>query len=158
EFVLLRSKPTPWSPADVLALVKLQSFTMAANWDVELARLKILLADGPEALAALDPRFPDWLPVSSPPGTAAGKVVDHLSECVTLCNQQLPIGRLAGGSNNWVLASRRTKTGRPLLANDPHLGASLPAYWYLAHLRTPHLSVAGATFVGMPAFPVGHND
>ncbi|HKA05998.1 MAG TPA: penicillin acylase family protein, partial [Gemmataceae bacterium] len=49
EFVAVRSTPTPWEPADVLAFNKLQSWFMASNWDVELARLRILLADGPEA-------------------------------------------------------------------------------------------------------------
>src|SRR5262249_2415244 len=63
--------------------------------------------------------------------------------------------RPGGGSNGWALAGSRTASGRPLLANDPHLDASLPAHWYLARLRTPAGCVAGASFVGGPGFPGG---
>jgi penicillin G amidase len=63
----------------------------------------------------------------------------------------------ASGSNSWALAATRTATGRPLLANDTHLPTVLPQYWYLAHLRTPEWEVAGASFVGGPAFGAGHN-
>ncbi len=154
EFVLLRSRPTPWTAADVLGFAKLQSFVAPTNWDVELARLKILLEDGPEAVAALDPAYPEWHPVTSPPGDIAGKAVDRLAEDVAKLSAVAGSG---GGSNNWALAADRTATGRPLLANNPHLRPSLPSHWYLAHLRTPEWSVAGAFFAGSPVAPAGHN-
>ena len=155
EFTLLRARPTPYTAADVVAISKLQSFAIPTNWDIELARLQILKVDGPEALAALDPAYPEWLPVSLPPGAPSGPVMDRLA--MDLKELSAVVG-LAGGSNNWVLDSSRTSTGRPILANDPHLQPSLPPHWYLAHVRTPHWAVAGATFVGAPAFPAGHND
>ena len=67
------------------------------------------------------------------------------------------VARTGSGSNNWVLAAQRTATGRPLLANDPHLDARIPSHWYLAHLRTPAWAVAGAAFVGGPGILSGHN-
>jgi penicillin amidase len=154
EFVLLRGRPTPWTAADVLALVKLQSFSLAANWDSELTRLKILLEDGPEALAALDPAYPAWLPVSTPVGAQAGAAVDRLAADLAAFTALVPAG---GGSNNWALGPSRTATGRPLLADDPHLPPVLPPHWYLAHVRTPAWAVCGASFVGGPGFPAGHN-
>src|SRR5438094_2988273 len=78
EFVLLRARPTAWTAADVLGFTKLQGFLLATNWDMELARLKILQEDGPAALRALDPAYPEWLPVSAPPGAPAGPAVDRL--------------------------------------------------------------------------------
>jgi penicillin amidase len=154
EFVLLGGKPTPWTALDTLAFTKLVSFTLCANWDAELARLKILCADGPEALAALDCSYPEWQPVTAPPGRPAGAAVDYLAADLA---EFLAVARPAGGSNNWAVAPWRTATGRPLLANDPHLDAGLPAHWYLAQTRTPQGAVAGATFVGGPTFLVGHN-
>jgi len=154
EFALLRTKPTPYKPEDVIGMLKLISFTLASNWDLELARLKILNEDGYEALKALDPVYPEWLPVSAPPGKSAGKAVDKLSEDMALLAEFAGTG---GGSNNWALAASRTATGRPLLANDPHLAPTLPPHWYLAHLRTPEWAVAGATFIATPAFAAGHN-
>src|SRR5204862_4340503 len=82
EFVLLRSQPTPWSVADSLGVVKLISFTLSSNWDAELARLKILTEDGPEALSALDPAHPQWHPLAMPAGPDTAAAIDRLSEDV----------------------------------------------------------------------------
>lgn len=155
EFALLRIQPTRYHAADVLGVLKLMSFTLPSNWDSELARLKILTEDGPEAVAALDPAYPEWLPVTSPPGALAGNAMDRLAEDLAIFAATAGQG---GGSNNWAIAPSRTATGRAILANDPHLAPVLPPHWYLAHVRTPDWAVAGASFVGAPGFPVGHND
>jgi penicillin amidase len=154
EFVLLGGEPGKWTPLDSLGVVKIMSFSLASNWDSELARLKVLLADGPEALAALDPGYPKWQPVTTPPGREAGAAADRLTEDLAAF---AAIASIGGGSNNWTVAGSRTVSGRPILANDPHLDATLPAHWYLAHVRCPQWEVAGASFPGGPSFPSAHN-
>jgi penicillin amidase len=62
------------------------------------------------------------------------------------------------GSNSWVLAGSRTASGRPLLANDPHLEYSIPSIWFMVHLRAPALEVAGVSIPGVPSVILGHND
>jgi penicillin amidase len=69
-------------------------------------------------------------------------------------NPQFDIGF---GSNNWVISGTRTTTGQPILANDPHLGVTLPPIWYSIHLSCPPLNVAGVTFPGVPGVVLGHN-
>src|SRR5204862_735204 len=61
------------------------------------------------------------------------------------------------GSNSWVVAGARTASGRPILANDPHLGLRTPSVWYLARLEAPGLSAEGATLPGIPTVIIGHN-
>ncbi|MFD9392687.1 penicillin acylase family protein [Streptomyces sp. NPDC060000] len=67
------------------------------------------------------------------------------------------------GSNSWVVAGKYTITSKPLLANDPHLSASLPSVWYQMGLHCRALSskcrydVSGYTFAGMPGVIIGHN-
>ncbi|HYO99299.1 MAG TPA: penicillin acylase family protein [Pyrinomonadaceae bacterium] len=61
-------------------------------------------------------------------------------------------------SNNWVASGRRTASGKPLLANDPHLPASAPSIWHMAHLSAPGLHVAGVTAPGAPGIIIGHNE
>ncbi|MFE7934687.1 penicillin acylase family protein [Streptomyces sp. NPDC057456] len=67
------------------------------------------------------------------------------------------------GSNSWVVAGTNTITGKPLLANDPHLSASLPSVWYQMGLHCRAVSskcqydVSGYTFAGMPGVIIGHN-
>jgi penicillin G amidase len=155
ELVLLRGRTTLWDAADVLAMSKLMAFLLPANWDSELARLKLLQLDGPEALRALDAAYPEWLPVTIPPGAAAGTAVDRLAEDL---DRFLAVTGLGGGSNNWVVAGSRTATGRPILANDPHLAPSTPPHFYLADLCCPDWHAAGASLVGTFGIFAGHND
>ncbi len=66
------------------------------------------------------------------------------------------LGSIDGkGSNNWVVAGVRSSSGKPLLANDPHLGLSAPAIWYFAHLEAPGLNAIGATLPGLPFVVLG---
>lgn len=154
EFTLLRARPTPWSELDVVAVAGVLGNALASPWDAELARLRIALADGPEAVAALEPRYPSEHPVASPPGGLAGETADRLAADLVAFRSVIAGG---GGSNNWALAATRTATGRPLLANDQHLAPVLPTQSYLAHVRTPEWEVAGASFAGVPVFGAGHN-
>ncbi|MBM3949202.1 MAG: penicillin acylase family protein [SAR202 cluster bacterium] len=154
EFALLKIRPTPYTGVDALAVAKVYAFGLSSNWSAELARYHVLQGDGPEALRAVDPSYPEWLPVTMPDGGDAGTPVDRLSGDLALLAAAAGV---SGGSNNWVLAASRTATGRPILANDPHLPAELPPYWYLAHVRTREWAVAGATLAGTPAFAAGHN-
>jgi penicillin amidase len=62
------------------------------------------------------------------------------------------------GSNSWVVSGRLTTSGKPLLANDPHLQLEAPSIWYLAELKGPHLHVTGATIPGLPFVIIGHNE
>ncbi len=154
EFAILRKKPTPLTALDVVAVYLLQAFVLASNWDVELARLRVLKEDGVEALKTLDPAYPDWLPGSVPPGERAGQAIDALLEDLNSFSDAVGHGP---ATNAWAIAPSRTSSGRPLLANDPHLRPSMPPHWYLAHVRAPEWAVAGAAFVGVPVFPAGHN-
>ena len=154
ELALLRARATRWAAEDVLAFLGLQSLALSGNWDSELGRLQLLLADGPDALAAAAPAYPAWLPTHVPVRGLAGATLDRLAGDVARLRDM--VGG-AGASNAWALGPERTLTGAPILANDPHLGPAVPAPWYLARLRTPDWQVAGASFVGGPAFPSGHN-
>ncbi|MBW3657220.1 MAG: penicillin acylase family protein [Actinobacteria bacterium] len=154
EFTLLRSAPSHHGAVDVVATLKLQSFLLAGNWQEELMRLKVLTADGEEALRALDPRTPGHLAATSPVGAAVGRLVDRLGADLDRLQEHVAVG---GASNNWALAGGRTASGRPIVANDPHLPPSLPPPWYLAHLATPAWAVAGAAFAGTPGIAAGHN-
>jgi penicillin amidase len=153
EFALLRRSPTPFTAADCLGIFLLQAFSLASNWDAELARLAVFQLDGPEALKALDPGYPEWHPVTSPPGTPAGPAVAGLADDIARLRAALG----GGGSNNWAVAGSRTTSGRPIMANDPHLAPVLPSHWYLAHAQAPEWSAAGAMLTGTPGFGSAHN-
>jgi len=154
EFMLLGGKPGEFAAADALGCLKLVGFALAAPWQAKLARLAVLRAHGEEVMRALDPLYPEWLPVAAPPNAPAGVAVSRLLEDLALLRGRLGLG---GGSNNWAIAGAHTRSGRPIVANDPHLPPTLPPLWYLAHIRTPSFAVAGAAVVGTPGIAVGHN-
>ena len=149
EFALLGGTPTPWTGSDVLATLKLISFSLPGNWDVELARLRMLRADGQSAVEALDPSWHDV-----PAGSIGSAALDALVRDLGHFQEFVPTG---GGSNNWLIAGSRTASGKPILANDPHLRPDIPPPWYLLQVRTPERAFAGATLAGTPAVAIGHN-
>jgi penicillin amidase len=155
EFAIFGGEPAPWDAVDVCAFLKFLSFLLPAHWNVELARLQVLLADGPEALLALDPSLTAQGPAIDPrPGPDQWRAFEHVSADIAGFLRLVPAGR---GSNSWVLAGSKTASGRPLLANDPHMMPTLPAPWYFAHLRTPEWAACGATLPGAPCMVAGHN-
>ena len=154
EFTLLRAEPSTFEAVDLAAVYLLQSMALSANWDIELVRLRMLELDGPEALTLLDPPYPGWHPVSTMPEITAGPAVDALARDIASLTEIVGVNR---ASNSWAVSPSKTSTGRPILANDPHLVPTLPPHWFLAHVRTPNWGLVGATFAGLPAFPVGHN-
>lgn len=150
EFAFLKVEPLSFEAPDVLTILKLQSFSLASNWDVELGRLRLLMFDGPEAVQALDPLGP----ITAEPNAMSRKLLAQFErELASLC-EFLTIG---GGSNNWVVSGRLTASGQPLLANDPHLAPTVPPPWYVACLQTPERGVSGAGLPGTPAIVIGHN-
>jgi penicillin amidase len=93
------------------------------------------------------------------PGAYAGSDTAWLDDVARAFLQISPAAAVSGtGSNAWVVTGAHSRTGKPLLANDPHLGLSAPAIWYLAHLHAPELNVIGASLPGTPGVWLGRND
>jgi penicillin amidase len=156
EFFLLRKRPRPWTAIDSLAFARYMGWSMTANGESELIRqtLKILL--DPERAAALEPLTGSWRAgdVSPPvPVPTSNLATDQEPDPV-----RTPFSHGDGaGSNAWAVAPSRSTTGRPLLANDPHLRPRMPAAWYMAHLSGGGFDVVGATLPGTLGVLVGHN-
>ena len=172
EFRLLRFSPEPFNAADCLVWAKMMAWDLASvNAADEIRRARFVEAVGPVRAAELFPQVPseptilrdeEWngdfrksapIPASRLPPSAAWTALENRFALL----QELGFGADTVGSNSWVLAGSRTKSGRPILANDPHLGLRTPSVWYLARLEAPGLSVAGATLPGIPNVIIGHN-
>jgi penicillin amidase len=115
---------------------------LSGNWDAELLRVRLRERfDDRLAEALLPPLAPD--PALLAAGSLAGQLLDGL-----------PRSR-GQGSNNWVVAGSRTASGKPLLANDPHLLVGQPASWFEVHLRAPGYEVRGVAFPFAPGVVIG---
>ncbi|MBT6119795.1 MAG: penicillin acylase family protein, partial [Rhodospirillaceae bacterium] len=153
EFLILDYSPEAWVPADSLVWGKLMAMRLSRDWRTELLRLRIAAELGPEALDLL---FPAWDP-DAPTTIAATASPNGLDRLAPPSGWPLDEIAAGGASNAWALSGDRTGSGKPLLANDPHLGVALPGTWYMARMEAPGLDVAGATAPGVPFVILGHN-
>jgi penicillin amidase len=132
----------------------LLAYGLSTNWDNELLRIELADRLGWEAMSDL---FPDIAP--EPAAAVAGKESGRAGRRAVLdLLLQAPISPKGQGSNNWVVHGRRSATGMPLLANDPHLFVQCPSIWFEAHLSAPGIDVSGVTLPFSPGVVIGHNE
>jgi penicillin amidase len=158
EFNLLRYIPEPWNVTDTLSWPKMMSWTLSVNWEAEIIRAQIVNRIGAEKASELDMLDYTDSPFILSPDFDFSSIG---SEALKLSEQARkftgPTAPNGIGSNNWVISGELTNTGMPLLANDMHLGLSIPAIWYENHLQAEGLHLSGITFPGIPGIVAGHN-
>ena len=162
EFIILGVQPEPWDPVDSLAWAIMMAWDLGGNWNTELLRLRLALQMPVASIDALLPPYPGETPLVSTDYAALFRSLkldagDRATAWQRLPDMAPPSGVEGVGSNNWVVAGSHTTTGKPLLANDPHLKLSAPALWYFARLQAPGMKVAGATLPGLPLVVLGQN-
>lgn len=155
EFLLTGVKPERWTPEDSLTWVKMMAWDLGGNWKNELLRLRLAKT---LPLARIQQFLPPY-PGDPPPAIADfSELYRGLEQAAVKLAALAPPVDEGAGSNNWVVSGAHTVSGKPLLANDPHLGLTAPAVWYFAHLHAPGLNAIGATLPGVPLIALGRNE
>lgn len=161
EMLLFNAPMAPWRPADSIAITKLMGVQLSGHLQAEVIRARTSLAlpdedrvrdilpDFPGSGVAALPEYAALLPDA--PRHAANRPLNRhpLSPFKDLA--------FAGASNAWAAAPSRSASGGTLLANDPHLGFTAPAIWYLARLELQSGGVIGGTIPGMPVVLTGRS-
>ncbi len=146
EHRLLRVKIEPWTRLDTASWAMLLAWGLSWNWESELERLALWKRLGAEGAAAMESDYPESQATIMAETSGVEEVCAHLLDAYRRLGDWLQQSGEGVGSNNWVLSGERTTTGRPMLANDPHLSLSLPSIWYENHLCVgahPHVHGAG---------------
>jgi penicillin amidase len=165
EFALLGIKPAVWQPYDGLYWAKMMSWQLAGDLDGEIFRAGLLQKGVSKAqIEILYPPM-DGVPVTTKPflrdqGAGIGdegKEIPTFPQRIFLSEKNEAERLPDQASNIYVLAGSRTQSGKPILANDPHLQLQAPVLWYLARIVLPEGEVKGATAPGLPLFPLGQN-
>jgi len=171
EYALLGFAPEPYTAEDIVAWSKVMALTLSSNYRDEVLRARIAGKVGIDGARALMPAYTAGGPViqqeglvedvpAITPATSAALSSDLLASAERLA-RSMPgspyVVDALGASNNWVVSGARSATGKPLLANDPHLATRSPGVWYLAHLEGGALNAIGATLPGAPGVIIGHN-
>ncbi|WP_240665779.1 penicillin acylase family protein [Agromyces sp. LHK192] len=181
--------PEPWHAVDSVAWLKAMAWDLRSNLEDEIDRALLATALPPEEVARLHPgyafdRMPTIMggmpagaaPTAAPAGAADpgddAERSDASAYAAAAANLRATLDGIpeligpAGneiGSNSWVVSGALTDTGAPLLANDPHLGATMPSVWTQQGLSCSTVDedcgfdVAGYTFAGLPGVIIGHN-
>ncbi|NIF85990.1 penicillin acylase family protein [Comamonas sp. Tr-654] len=185
EFLLLGTRAGNWEPEDTVGWALMMALDLGGNWGNEFARLNLLQVLSTEQLWQLMPAYPGEPPATAVDLASLYRQLGVYREADAQPKVSAPAGQIQSalqqwaastardmgtndglGSNNWVVAGSKTRSGKPLLANDPHLGLSAPAIWYFARLQSPQgragdgsvlsaLDVTGATLPGMPFVVLG---
>lgn len=170
EFTVLGVDAEPWQPWHSVAILKVMALTLDSNMGREINRLVLaskgfnpgeineLLPYGPRDNP---PPLPDLRTLYGFEATDNARAVEPgQEETRQAFDLSWPIGVTA--SNNWAVAGSRSDTGKPLLANDPHLGLAAPSVFYLTRLAFPHegerMVIAGGSLPGTPLVLVGRNN
>lgn len=174
----------PWTPEDSVAWLKAMAWDLRSNIGDETQRAVAAGSLTPEQLTETYPTYPfeqnpvivpvlseagTPLPASAPASQEGEAIVEAAIDWTEVDDVVEAVSTLIGpigegiGSNSWVVSGALTDTGMPLLANDPHLGASLPSVWHQVQLKCARIArdcpfdVAGFGFSGMPGVIIGHN-
>ncbi len=175
EFQVLGYAPEPWTVLDTGAIGNLQSWGLSMDWKDELRRAAVQAERGADVAALLMPGLESWGPYIINPeqreytGTAPSIRAARAQTAALSQLGALPAALLAaapGGpvappfgyaSNNWVVDGSKTASGKPILANDPHLAMPMPGVWIEARVKSPSFDVSGVIFPGTPVIVLGHN-
>jgi penicillin G amidase len=168
EYKLLGYRPELWTNLKTALFQKFMSLDLAGfETDFEFTNLRSMLGYAtfnkmfPISQDSLDPIIPadtlNHVPgiiVKAPPGSDSAYLHNNDTVSVQVTNKP----DKDNGSNNWAVSGIKTKSGSPILCNDPHLGLNLPSLWYEMQISCPSFNAYGATFPGAPGVIIGFND
>lgn len=164
EYKIIGYVPEKWTNLKTALFLKYMSYDLAAHendFELTKARSYFNLADYkllfPPIQDSLDPIVP---------GNFVGEPLVKLYPPVIYDsinfsnNEVVPASKpdKDNGSNNWAVSGSKTRSGAPILCNDPHLGLNLPSLWFEMQISTPNFNSYGVTFPGSPSIIIGFND
>ena len=159
EFKLTGMKPPVWSPAIVTGYARMMAREMSSSWKPEIVFGAIENYFGKEKLKEIYPYYSNSHPTIAQNNNVLEKeVFSKLMDEELKLQKTLGYNSSASGSNNWVISGSRTKSGKPLLANDPHLEFTQPPRWYEMHLKGGRFNISGLCLAGIPMPIIGQNE
>lgn len=174
EFRILGYTPQAWTDVDSLSWSKLMAYDLGGNMDDEVLGARAVKRLGSRGLAEVMAPYPagaptilsaDELKAAAPHARPAPAVAALPERTLAALQAHLDAARTLGlervpgkGSNDWVIGGARTRSGKPILADDPHLALTSPMLWYLADVQGATLHAIGATIPSLPGVVIGRND
>ncbi len=165
EYKLINYKPELWTNLKTALLLKYMSYDLAAREeDFEMTNAHSFFSPAdfeklfPYVQDSLDPIIPKGTPFLKQTVFPVAPAADSTTDKKIAAVQETIKPDIGNGSNNWAVSGKKTKSGAPILCNDPHLGLNLPSLWYELQISTPSFNAYGVSFPGAPGVTIGFND
>lgn len=158
EFSLLGYAPEAWEMVDSITLARLLAFQLSFSWHVELTLHLVAEKLGYDAALELLPQFPADAPLIISEQAPTNTGITTLLQAMRDARRLAFGGETIAASNSWAVAGVKSHSGKPILANDPHLPLGMPSVWYEMHLRGAGYNVMGMAFPGAPGIVIGRNE
>jgi len=163
EYKIMNFEPGKWTPLRSALLFKNMTYTLAGrNSDLRMSNTRAYLGDS--FISEVMDLDPSWNDPTIPSGTPwnfepleAQKPNSNFQPSTAQDLQPFQPDPM-NGSNNWAVSGSKTKSGYPILANDPHLNMTLPSIWYTLQLHSPSVNAMGVSLPGAPSVIIGFNE
>ena len=158
EFDILGYNPYEWKPEDCVIISRMLAWELNISWWADISFTQLVQKLGEEKVKQILPEWEENAPYIIPPEIKSyPKLGTGLIDIDKDLRNLLGINGTHLGSNNWVVDGSISVTGKPIIANDPHLAYSAPGRWYAAVIRAGRWNVEGVTIPGIPAVVIGKN-
>ncbi len=159
EFDILGYQPDEWKPEHSLIVIRMMAWELNLSWWTDLAFTELVQKLGMNKVEEILPDYPENAPTIIPAHLKKFAVINRsLIETDKAFRKFVGMKGTHIGSNNWIVNSAMSLSGKPIIANDPHLAFSAPSTWYAVVIKSPEWDAAGVTLPGVPGIVIGKNE
>ncbi|MDR3668520.1 MAG: penicillin acylase family protein, partial [Ignavibacteriaceae bacterium] len=159
EFDALGYDPYEWKPEHSLLVIRMMAWQLNISWWVDFSFSDLVLKLGEDKVKKILPNYQENGPYIIPSELRNLAYLDKgLMETDRNFREFMGLTGTHIGSNNWVVDASKSQSGKPIIANDPHLEYSAPGRWYAAVIKSGKETSAGVTLPGVPGIVIGKND
>ncbi len=159
EFDVLGYQPEEWKPEHSIIVIRMMAWELNLGWWTDLAFTELVQKLGEDKVKEILPGYPENAPTIIPPDIKKfAKINNNFIETDKAFRKFIGMTGTHLGSNNWVVNAQLSASGKPIIANDPHLAYRAPGIWYAAVIKSPTWNAAGVTLPGVPGIVIGKNN
>jgi penicillin amidase len=159
EFDVLGYQPEKWKPEHCIMVIRMMAWELNLGWWTDLTFTELVQKLGEEKVKEILPGYPENAPTIIPSNIKKFTRINN--DLIKTDKEFRKFMGMTGthlGSNNWVVNSQMSSSGKPIIANDPHLAYRAPGIWYAAVIKSPEWNAAGVSLPGVPGIAIGKND
>jgi penicillin amidase len=159
EFDALGYDPYEWKPEHSLLIIRMMAWQLNISWWVDFSFSDLVLKLGEDKVKKILPAYPENGPYIIPSELKnLSSINKGLVETDQAFREFMGSSGTHIGSNNWAVNGTKSQSGKPIIANDPHLEYSAPGRWYAAVIKSGNETYAGVSLPGVPGIVIGKND